>query len=110
MTCSHAVGNVVVSTRNWQVSSGDGTNPRWAKSGNIYYQTLNGEVMEVAVKTHESTVEIVGETRLFDTRAASEYHISENGQRFLEVYDESSDTASPLVLVTSWLADFESRR
>lgn len=96
--------------RKWQVSSGDGIHPRWAGSGNIYYQTLSGDVMEVSLKTKPGSVQLGGESMLFNTRAQSEYHVGDDGQRFLEIYDRSTEKPNPAVLVVNWTGDLEPRR
>ena len=90
--------------RKWQVSSGDGAHPRWTPSGNIYYQTLSGDVMEVTVRTTPGSVQLGGETMLFNTRSQSEYYVGIDGQRFFEIYDRSTEKPLPAVLVVNWLA------
>ncbi|MDX1440348.1 MAG: DPP IV N-terminal domain-containing protein, partial [Rubricoccaceae bacterium] len=96
--------------RKWQISSGEGLTARWPDSGNIFYQTVSGEVVEAQVTTTATNIILGKETRLFETRAGNAYNVLEDGSSFIEVYDESSKLASPLTLVVNWLEDVDGQR
>ena len=76
----------------WQVSSEGGFQPRWRRDGReLFYLTLDGKLMSVAVTTAQ-TFEFEASELLFDTGLhflpqhrtwMNQYAVSRDGQRFL---------------------------
>jgi eukaryotic-like serine/threonine-protein kinase len=97
----------------WQISTGGGNRPLWARSGKeLFYRALGGAVMSAAVEGG-SAFRAGNPTRLFEGRyeigaaqSGRTYDISPDGQRFLMIkVDAGSDeTATPpsIVVVQNW--------
>lgn len=96
---SHETGRYEVYVRDfpggclkWQVSSEGGFQPRWRRDGReLFYLTLDGKLMSVAVTTAQ-TFEFEASELLFDTGLhflpqhrtwMNQYAVSRDGQRFL---------------------------
>jgi serine/threonine-protein kinase len=103
----------------WQVSTGGGTRPLWARSGQeLFYVSPTGALMRVGVAQGASWAAtqptlVVKEgyftnARLFPTRS---YDIAPDGQRFLLIKegDGSDQTAAPasLIVVQHWVEELK---
>ena len=98
----------------WQVSSGGGWVPRWAKNGKeIFYQAPGSTKTWVAqVDGHGSSFE-VGTTRVaFDFTSlspnisAAQYAVTGNGERFLEITTGDAGRL-PLTVIQNWTAELK---
>jgi Tol biopolymer transport system component len=94
----------------WQISTAGGDFPRWARDGRaLFYVTLDGTLMEVAVDSDERTFSPRTPQALFSARFASKphssvvgiledapYDIAPDGQRFLvNEFVDSASVAEP---------------
>ena len=88
----------------WQVSTGGGAWPLWARSGKeLFYMELSGAVMSVAVDGG-STFRVGNPTRLFEggtTAPGRTYDVSADGQRFL-VIKEGGRADGTAIVVQNW--------
>ena len=100
----------------WQVSTNGGLRSRWSRDGKfLYYQTQDGDLMEVGVELGTAPVLDVP-TRVVDYRASRlvtafgrEYEISLDGTRFL--WNQSSNPDKSMLdlgitLVENWSKEF----
>jgi serine/threonine-protein kinase len=96
----------------WQVSSGGGTAPVWARNGRelFYFAPDSAALMSVAIDASRPDLGVAKPTRLFETKYFGNpqsyfyaYDVSPDGQRFLFIKVPSS-TNSILVLV-NWAED-----
>jgi Tol biopolymer transport system component len=93
----------------WQISSGGGTLPVWARNGReLFYTDQDGFLVSVAVQT-ASTFSAGRPVKVSDNRnviGAHPYDISPDGQRFLmvKVGGGTDQTAAPpqLIIVQNW--------
>ena len=92
----------------WQVSTGDGYQPRWRRDGKaIFYVSGDNALFEAALSTSGGfQVGAVKELfRLKDLPQTAEWHydVSPDGNRFLFVVSaENQPTSSAITLVTNW--------
>lgn len=105
----------------WQVSTGGGTRPLWARNGReLFYVSASGAIMGVAVEQGPAwvagTPSVVVKEGYLTTPAGNvgrTYDISSDGQRFLVVKSAagSSQTAEPprLVVVQGWNEELKAR-
>jgi Tol biopolymer transport system component len=95
----------------WQVSMGDGYEPRWRHDGKaIFYLDGNSALYEAALSTSDGfQVGAVKELfKLGDLPQTAEWHydVSPDGNRFLFVVAADNDPkSSPITLVTNWARD-----
>ena len=97
-----------VATGRWQISSGGGTRPVWARNGKeLFYLAVNG-LNRVAVTT-DTVFTAERPTLLFGRRYFSAtafigrtYDVSVDGQRFLMIKDTVGDGVPQLVVVQHW--------
>jgi serine/threonine protein kinase len=91
-----------------QISTGDGSWPRWRKDGKeIFYQGRNGVLMVAEVRISGDTIEVGEVTKLFDgiPRGLNgyAYDISADGQRILAAVPfKSPNPPDPITLVENW--------
>ena len=94
----------------WQVSTGGGTQPLWARTGEeLFYRALDGAVLRVAVEAG-TTFRAGAPTRLFrgpyyGGTVWRTYEVSPDGQRFLMIKEGGADqnfTPPSLVVVQNW--------
>ena len=96
----------------WQMSTGGGTRPLWARSGKeLFYLGPSGAVMRVAVEGG-STFRAGNPTRLFEGRyllpvfaSARTYDVSPDGRRFLMIKPVGPEqTAAPtsIIVLQNW--------
>jgi hypothetical protein len=90
-----------------QISSAGGGFPRWRRDGKeIFYTTLEGQLMAAEIAASNGTLEVGKVQKLFDgivfTRGIT-YDVSADGQKFL-VVDDGVSAARPLTLLQNWTA------
>jgi Tol biopolymer transport system component len=100
----------------WQVSTGGGIQPLWARSGEeLFYLALDGALMRVAVEG-EMTFRADTPARLFQGFAPSAgslyrtYDVSPDGQRFLMIKEGTpgdGGAAPSLILVRNWVEELK---
>ncbi len=111
-----------VNSGRWQVSTGGGTKPAWARSGReLFYLDGSNQLTAVPVQTTGSTFSAGNPTKLFEgqyfvnTPPSRAYDVSPDGQRFLMIKDNASSaqasTATPasLVVVLNWFEELKAR-
>ena len=77
-----------VNSGNWQVSTGGGTQPLWARNGQeLFYLAPDGALMSVRVEPG-TTWTASTPTKLIDGRS---YHGERNSDVFFRTYDVSPD-------------------
>jgi dipeptidyl aminopeptidase/acylaminoacyl peptidase len=94
----------------FSISVAGGTQPRWRGDGaELFYATFDGKLMSVAVKSGAG-FEHSAPTPLFDIQVsdaspnAYDYAVTDNGQRFLVRTPAKGIRASPVMVMTNWLA------
>jgi eukaryotic-like serine/threonine-protein kinase len=95
----------------WKVSAHGGAQPRWRRDGKeMFYRTLDGKMMAVAVKT-TGGFEAGVPRMLFQSSAdplypnlGLAYAVTADGQRFLVNAAADQSRASPFTIVTDWTA------
>jgi Tol biopolymer transport system component len=102
----------------WQISTGGGTRPLWARSGKeLFYLGPSGAMMSAFVEGG-STFRSGNPTRLFEGRyfmtaatAGRTYDVSPDGQRFLmiKVGGVSGETVAPtsIIVVQHWFEELK---
>jgi serine/threonine-protein kinase len=110
-----------VNSGRWQISTGGGRTPLWARSGKeLFYQTPNGAVFGVAVEVAgganfraDTPAKLLVEGRYFvgggDTSPGRTFDVSRDGQRFLMVKVEPNQAAALLsiVVVQNWFEELK---
>ena len=109
-----------VNSGHWQVSTGGGTRPLWARNGQeLFYVSPSGALMRVGVERAQSwaatTPTILLKEGYFTAPGGNPgrtYDISPDGQRFLMIKsgDGSDQTASPTSLIVVQHFDEELKR
>jgi Tol biopolymer transport system component len=106
-------------TGKWQISTGGGSYPRWARSGKeMFYMTAEGVLMAVDVHAEAPAFNAGAPRMLFSTRALFEdhnggglhytYDVSTDGMRFLiNERATPANQATPLTLVLNWQASLK---
>jgi serine/threonine-protein kinase len=107
-----------VDSGRWQVSTGGGTRPLWARSGKeLFFIGPSGAVMSAAVEGG-SAFRAGNPTRLFEgpyftfaVQASRTYDVSPDGRRFLMIKPVGSpeQTAAPtsLIVVQNWFEELK---
>ena len=107
-----------IDTGRWQVSTGGGNHPVWARSGEeLFYLAPDVAVMRVAVEG-AATFRAGTPTRLFQGpylgpgagRGFRTYDVSPDGQRFLMIKEgtpEESGAPPSLILVQNWTEELK---
>ena len=95
----------------WQVSLSGGGEPRWrGDGGELYYLSLDGKMMAVAVKGSGDHFEAATPQPLFETPAESssniiwDYDVTRDGQRFIIAEPVAGGEARPLSVLLNWQA------
>ena len=99
----------------WQVSTGGGTAPLWARNGReLFFLSLSGQLTAVPVQTGPSlsfgNPEVVIEQTYSIDHIGRHYDISPDGKRFLMIKqsDPDDETArAQLILVQNWLEELK---
>ena len=98
----------------WQVSTGGGRMPLWARNGKeLFYLGLDGALLRVGVEASGATWNAGTPTKLLEGRyftggpgaAGRPYDVSPDGQRFLMIKEPGADaTATPpsIIIVQHW--------
>ena len=92
----------------FQVSTGGGITPSWRRDGKeLFFLTLDGELMAVDVKSKGSTLETGAVRQLFQTHRVTvsgpQYDFPANEERFI-VASVGEGDSSPITLVVNWTA------
>ncbi len=94
----------------WQVSQGGGVEPEWRRDGDaLFYRAPDGALFEANVTARGSAVEVGTPRQLFsaprtgNSGTGRTYAVSPEGDRYL-VLHPIQNTATPLTLVTNWVA------
>ncbi|HUP41492.1 MAG TPA: protein kinase [Vicinamibacterales bacterium] len=102
----------------WQISTDGGTQPVWSRAGReLFYRSLAGAVMSVAVQADES-FRAGSPAKLFEGKyfngstgnLARTYDVSADGKRFVMIKDQPSTASSvspSLVVVLNWFDEVE---
>jgi serine/threonine-protein kinase len=104
----------------WQVSTGGGTRPVWARNGReLFYVDLANMLTAVPVETSGSTFTAGNSAKLFEPpyeaslTAPRDYDVSPDGQRFLMIKENVGRDENPrrsgLVVVLNWLEELKQR-
>ena len=92
----------------WQISAGQGAEPRWRRDGRELFYRTGDAVMAVLVKTDDQTFESGAPTKLFDAPRGrslrNTYDVSPDGQRFILEVPETSTTSEPPIVLINWTA------
>ena len=102
-----------LSDKKWSVSSDGGRLPLWRDDGReLFYLTLDGQVMSVDVKT-DGIFESGRPKQLFQTQmrqAFMPYAVSADGSRFLIIAPRQANNSTPLVVVLNWTAKLKQKQ
>ena len=109
-----------VDSGRWQVSTGGGTRPLWARNGReLFYLDGNNLLTSVPVQTAGSTFSAGNPTKILNTAywvtlSGRTYDASPDGQRFLMIKDAAAtqtSTATPasMVVVINWFEELRAR-
>ena len=95
----------------WQVSLSGGAEPRWrGDGGELYYLSLDGRMMAVAVQAGGGHFEASTPRPLFETPAESssniiwDYDVTRDGQRFIISEPAAGGETRPLSVLLNWQA------
>ena len=91
--------------RNWQISTGGGTNPQWRADGReIFYRTPDDRIMavQVAFPANGASVDSGRPVALFSLRPGSAYIAAPDGQRFLINTPLGEPVTPPITVVLNW--------
>ena len=105
------------SKKRWQVSTGGGTRPLWARNGReLFYLATPGRVMTVPIQTGSSFApgnpRVVFDGPYLAPNSSRTYDVSPNGERFLMIKAASSDKSSAapsLIVVQNWVEELKRR-
>jgi serine/threonine-protein kinase len=98
----------------WQISTGSGTRPLWARSGKeLFYVGPSGAVMSVAVEGG-STFRSGSPTRLLEGpyflnagNKGRTYDVSPDGQRFLMIKVGRGSAPTSIIVVQHWFEELK---
>jgi hypothetical protein len=102
----------------WQVSTGGGLQPLWSRNGReLFFVAPDGALMAIAVEARASAWFPSAPTRLFqgpyfrgaDTVSSRQYDVSPDGQQFLMLKVEATDTdaAKSINVVQNWFEELK---
>ena len=100
----------------WQVSTGGGTQPAWARTGReLFFLDASTTLTSVPVQTTGMTFGVGTPVKVFDTKYANPvglrtYDVSPDGQRFLMIKEGATDGSAPLpsiVVVEHWFEELK---
>ena len=96
----------------WQVSTNEGTGPRWRHDGQELFFVDGDQIMSAKVNKAGSGLEISQPRPLFRLNLVGEnpfrYAVTRDGQRFVAIVS-GQDSSQPLVLVQNWTTEFNTR-
>jgi serine/threonine-protein kinase len=96
----------------WQVSTGGGTQPLWARNGReLFYRTVEA-VIAVPIETdpnfRQGNPEVVFEGNYHLFQGGPNYDVSPDGERFLMIrQDEGASSTSQIIVVQNWFEELE---
>jgi serine/threonine-protein kinase len=104
-----------VNAGRWQVSTGGGTRPLWARSGRELFYLSANKMMAVPVQSGSAfsagTPQMLFQANILSPFAGRSYDVSADGRRFLMIKDahagDSSAPPSQLVIVLNWVNDLK---
>jgi serine/threonine protein kinase len=97
----------------YQVSTGGGTSPTWARSGReLFYLSLDGKVMAVPIQPGHAfsrgNAAVVLDHRYFQSIGPGRnYDVSSDGTRFLMIKDAVAPTPPQLVVVQNFFGELK---
>ena len=105
-----------VETGRWQISTGVGTRPAWARSGHeLFYLDGNGLLTSVPVRT-TPTFSAGQASRVFETRyytgpPVRPYDVSPDGHKFLMIKTAATESSGSarIVVVLNWSEELKQR-
>ena len=93
----------------WQISTGGGSNPRWARNGKeLFYFGSGGELLGVPVDTSGPTwhagapIKLIDRSYFSGSGSGLTYDVSPDGRRFLMIKAPGTDALPALMLVQHW--------
>jgi serine/threonine-protein kinase len=104
-----------VNTGHWQVSTGGGTRPLWARNGQeLFYLAPDGALMSVRVErgttwTAGTPARLIN-AAYYGAGTGRTYDVSPDGKRFLTIKQGGSDQTPPptsIVVVQNWLEELK---
>jgi serine/threonine-protein kinase len=110
-----------VDTGHWQVSTGGGNKPLWARNGRELFYEVGFALMVVTVQTTGAMFSAGNPTKLFDaapyyfTNSGRTYDVSADGQQLLMIKlstssaQNSTATAASLIVVEHWTEELKAR-
>lgn len=103
----------------WQISTGGGTRPAWARTGReLFYLDDADMLAAVPVQTSGPAFSAGKPARVLDTRYAAPqirrtYDVSPDGQRFLMIKENSAGdpnaTPASLIVVLNWFEELKAK-
>ena len=103
----------------WQVSTGGGTRPAWARNGReLFYVDPANTLTAVPVQTSGATFATGNPAKLFETAYAAtltsprDYDVAPNGQRFLMIKENVArdrNATAGMVVVQNWFAELKAK-
>jgi eukaryotic-like serine/threonine-protein kinase len=100
----------------WQVSTGGGTRPGWARSGReLFYWQGPGKIFSVSVQPGTNFVygpaKVVVDGRYLAPQNGRPYDVSLDGERFVMIKNAAPISSSPteLVIVLNWLQELQQK-
>jgi serine/threonine-protein kinase len=102
-----------INTGRWQVSTGGGTRPLWARNGRELFYLTGNKMMAVPVLAGSAFMagapQMLFQTNLLSPFAGRSYDVSPDGRRFLIIKDaratDASAAPSQLVVVLNWMQE-----
>jgi eukaryotic-like serine/threonine-protein kinase len=87
----------------WQITFSGGAEPKWRADGKeIFYLSPEGALMAVPVESGENFFRPGTPVELFQTREASSFDVTTNGQRFLVNQRVSDSSDTPVTVILNW--------
>ena len=99
----------------WQVSTGGGTQPLWARSGGELFYRNGAALMAVPIEANPNfsagTPEVLFEGSSFVGLGGRTYDVSRDDERFILIKEDSGDTsaARQLIVVQNWFEELRQR-
>ncbi len=96
----------------WQVSTGGGTQPLWARNGQELFYRDGEAVMAVPLQTEPSfragNPEVMFEGEYLSAQGGPNYDVSLDGERFLMIKPVVNESFAPqIIIVENWFTELE---
>jgi serine/threonine-protein kinase len=99
----------------WQVSTGGGTRPAWARSGReLFYLVGSGRIMAVAIQPGQAfaagSPQVLFEGAYVAANTGRTFDVSPDGKRFLMIKDRGTSqtsAASEIVFIQNWTEELK---